>query len=69
MFTLNDFHIKVKDGIKEQGGVFRSLMHGDSLDLKNMETQSKILNAMYDEEKINWKGTDYQKKKEIVETA
>ena len=67
-FSLHDFHDRVMKGIKDKGGVFSSITGQDS-EKKVLDTQNKVLSAMYDGEKTDWKAVSYKQKKEIIETA
>ena len=55
--------------LKTHSKNFQTILSGETSDIKNLQIQNKILCAIYDDEKNNWKSVDYNKKKEIVETA
>ncbi len=45
------------------------MLYGEDAEIKALETQSKILAAMYDNEKINPKIMEKAQRKEVAKTA
>ena len=68
VFTLHDFHERVKMGLKEKSGI-RNMLSGQDEEKAVLDQQHKLLCAMYDEEKTDFDKLEYEKKIEICEVA
>ena len=67
-FSLHDFHDRVMKGIQDKSS-FKMMIWRDDQEMKVLDTQNKILSAMYDDEKTDWSTVRYEQKREITEIA
>ena len=67
-FSLHDFHERVLHGLKQKSS-FKLMVWGDDAEVKALETQNKVLAAMYDEEKSNARALTPEVRQEICETV
>ena len=58
VFSLHDCHDRVMKGLADKSS-FKMMIWRDDQEIKVLDTQNKILSAMYDEEKTNWKEVVY----------
>ena len=67
-FSLHDFHERVLHGLKQKSS-FKLMVWGDDAEVKALETQNKVLAAMYDDEKSNMRALTQEVRREICETV
>mmetsp|Transcript_27105 Transcript_27105/g.23968 ORF Transcript_27105/g.23968 Transcript_27105/m.23968 type:complete len:130 (-) Transcript_27105:264-653(-) len=64
IFTLHDFHEKVKLGLKDKSSI-SVMIYGEDPEVKVLEGQNKVLSAIYEEEKRDISLLTKKKKREI----
>ena len=66
VFTLHDFHEKVRLGLKDKSTI-SVMIYGEDAEVKVLEGQNKVLSAIYDDEKRDTSLLTKTKKKEICD--